>query len=267
MKTLVSLFLVVFFVSSCCESRVEQSNFKTCFKPGDETVRELYLLDTITIKDPLLVIYKDSLFVIRESYLAQFVDNPSLRDEGSGQQVFYIIPGYLRTHSLDPSNILHNGEDLTNRVRNQLGFARKICLYDWRNYSECVLFREITGMVEVYSFEPKPSKFALELVIEPVDRDAYISDEHEIHARLKENYQQYLCKKTGNYLNKLDSLENRVVTNNKPRFVLTVEPLYSRETINKFIEEEGILIGNPGEERPYPKLPKRVVKKKGLPDL
>lgn len=252
MKTHVKALFFILLVSACSQTRLIKNNIQIYVK--HDTVRDRYILDTITIRDPLLVIYNDSLFVIRESYLRSFLTNPTNRSEGEGQQVFYIIPGCLRIDAIDPNDIPYDGSELTFRIRNHI--MDSYLLYDWRDYTDILSFRETINDIEIYTFEPKPSKFVLELVIEPING-----------CDNKYKYKLYQENGVIKYTNKLDSLETIPKTNREPRFVLTVEPLYSRETINKYIDDEGVLSGRPGQQVPHPKLCEKRVKLQGLPDL
>ena len=228
-----------------------------CVKSLD-TMRERYILDTITIENPLLVIYGSDLFVIRKSYLEEFIGNPSHRPQGVGQQVFDIIPGWNRTFFVHGD--ISDGSSFTQRVLEQIHFGYHI--YDWRDYNSCVVFKETRDEIEVYEFVPEPSKFALELVAVPISP---FTDE-EWNSVVIKRRREYLNKR-GPYINKLDSLECRITSPSDSKYVLTVEPIYSRETINRYIDDNGITSGGPGHEVPHPKLSKRTVNLEGLPDL
>ena len=68
----------------------------------------------------------------------------------------------------------------------------------------------------------------------------------------------------------MDSLESYPVSPNtteKPHYILTVEPLYARDVINKHIEEEeGVVKYGPFIKRPW-HFSKSFVKKYCFPDL
>lgn len=256
MKTLFKILLSFMLIASC--SSVKRY---VCVKEHD-TMRVRYILDTITIEKPLLVIYGSDLCVIRESYLEDFISDPSHRPQGVGQQVFEILPGWIRSDVLNYYTA--DGREFTNRVLEQISFGSLI--YDWRNYNGCVVYKESRGEIEVYEFVPEPSKFALELVYvspKPILGDIF----GDVEERIIQNRMKYLEKMKGKYLNKLDSLEISITLPSTSKYALTVEPLYSRETINKFIDDEGITEGSGDEERPHRKLSKRIVKREGLSDL
>ena len=250
-KTLFRILLSLMIIAGCSSERYGCVKFHG-------TMRERYILDTITIENPLLVIYGSDLFVIRKSYLEEFVSNPSHRPQGVGQQVFDIIPGWSRSFSVHGD--IPDGSSFTRRVLEHIHFGYHI--YNWRDYNSCVVFKETRDEIEVYEFVPEPSKFALELVAVPVNP---FNDE-EWYSDIIKQRREYL-EKRGPYINKLDSLECRITLPSVTKYVITVEPIYSRETINRYIDDNGITSGGPGHEVPHPKLSKRTVKLKGLPDL
>lgn len=231
MKTQGSLLCMLILTISCSGPRFY------CGKDHGDSMRPKYILDTITIERPLLVRYGEDFFVIRESYLESFLCNPTFRPQGIGQQVFLLLPHY-------DLNDINNGSEFTNRVLEQLRFGSII--YDGTSLEDCVVFRKSIYDIDVYAFDPSPSKFALELVMknDGVSKTSFQSNLQELQNNVKEESKYYL----------------------------TVEPLYSRETINEYIKNGGILVlkdlpNGRKETRLMDKLSKKEVKKKGLPKL
>lgn len=240
--------IVVLFVN--CSSRFHNHIPRLM----DGMMYPTYFLDTITIPEPRLVVYNDSLFVMSESILDLFIDNPLHRPQGPTQCVFPIFPRDLRFNF---STHVYGISDFSDRISEQYRFSHDILLWD---YNECVTFKSKINNIEIYEFTPAPSKFALILSWDDKERAHY---EPIVYKPLR-----------GYYLNKVDSLDHVSFTpKHEPKYVLTVSPLYSRETINKHNRENYVLIQvtkRSGERYyipPIPELTEKEVRKAGLPDL
>lgn len=246
-----TLFLL--FLACCKQSKYSDNYSGSCQNCIDLGCR--YFIDTITIKEPLLAVYNDELYLMAERYAKGFIENPRLKE---GLQMFHILPHNIRHDVMalcDPSNRTEFAE----RAMSQISMARSGYLGSWTSR---LIFEKKEGEVELYSFKYKPARFLLELVW--VDPERYRVNPYgpDWLPIIKEPSADDSCR----YLNKLDSLESvptKPKDSESAHYVLTVEPLFSLATVNQSIIDFEI-----GQSNNKPRLfPKRIAKKYCFPDL
>ena len=213
-----------------------------------------FFIDTITIKEPLLAIYNDELYLMDGKYAESFTENPHLKD---GLKMFHILPHNIRQDVMTlfgPSN----KSVFTERAMEQLHLAHWGYLGEWTN---TLFFKKKEGQVEFYGFRYIPARFLLELVW--VDPERY--RDHPYGPGWLFIVQERDIDDLDRYPSKLDSLESVPIKpkdSEKAHYVLTVEPLFSRTTVNQSIKDFA-------KEHSYygPLIPKRTAKKYCFPDL
>lgn len=223
-----------------------------------------FFLDTITINKPCMALYKNELYIMPSDYQHEFVESPGYCE---GIKLFRVLPHNIRQDVLSFEKVPANHNDFSCRTLSQLLMAESgHGLYSPYTYNNGqVVFERRINDIEFYSFMIQPSRFLVELVW--YDPDRYMDNPYG------PNFITIIdeSKVTDDYANKLDSLESvpiRTQRINEPQYVLTVEPLYSRKSINKYIKD------NEAVERwgPFvtwrPKLfSRKYAKKFCLPDL
>ena len=195
-----------------------------------------YLIDTLTIDNPVLVVYEDALFIMSRDHITEFASNPYY-SESKDQKFFRILPHNVRMDIFDDGlNEFRNNSNFTDRAYEHIkmassarsGLYSSICF----NYSERTIYEDKVGCVEYYSFNPQPKRFVLELVY--YDPQRYKENPYGPHWT-------FITEESSGptlFMNKLDSLESVPIISKEeeePHYMFTLEPLYSRETINAFI--------------------------------
>ncbi len=242
MNSRVIQMLILVMLSSCQESNIKSVHYLNTF--DDDFLGVRFFMDTITIKKPVLAIYKDALYVMPEKFSHEFVSDPACHEES---KVFYILPHNIREDIM--SNTPVNESEFSSRAEGQLSMGRS--LYSTSHFS--TIFDKRIGEVEFYLFDPLPSKFLLELVW--YDPGQYINNPYG------KNYVALVSDNPDSsfYKTKLDSLESVPVEpmlEDVPHYILTVEPLYDRETVNNYItKKESIENISPSKKKAilYPK--------------
>lgn len=223
MHTRVIQILILVILSSCQESYIGPVHYLNDFEENCLGTR--YFLDTISLKDPVLAVYNDALYVMPKSYSTEFVSNPVYQE---GIKLFYIFPHNVRQYILDLTNTPDNETEFTSRAEYQLSMGSS--LYSIHHFT--TVFDKRVDEVEFYRFDPLPARFLVELVW--YDPERFINNPYgpNFITLVSENHDSTV------YRTKLDSLESVPI---KPKieggahYILTVEPLYSRETINNHI--------------------------------
>lgn len=252
----ISIIILVFSLFATCCGRVGYGNIesRTCHDSLDLGFR--YIIDTITIKDPLLAIYDDELYVMAGRYADDFVKSPHLKD---GIHMFHILPRNIREDVMDLF-YPYNRTDFTERAMSQLDMAGRGHLH--RPWTSRLIFETKMGQVEFYRFMYRPARFLLELVW--VDPDRYKGNPYGPDRLFIVDDQS--SDSLYQNLSKLDSLEcfPRIPRDNeKAHYEITVEPLYSLSTVN-----QSIIDCEKTESNEKPVLfPKWVAKKYCFPDL
>jgi hypothetical protein len=149
------------------------------------------------------------------------------------KKVFRILPNNVRVDLfyVQPSN----SSDFTDKVETHLSMAEHgQGLYSSAYYGNMVVLDGVVGDIEYYRFKTQPTRFALELFW--YDPKRYSDDPYgpDIHIDYADNHESV------SFISKLDSLESTPMipkNNEEPHYVLTAEPLFSSDTINKYIKD------------------------------
>ena len=237
-----AFYLVILLVCSLsCSKEIDQS--------GQNNMFDRYLLDTLTIDNPVIVVYEDDLFIMSRDSVTKFASNPCYQ-ENTKQKIFRMLPHNVRMDILG-ADVWRINSDFTQRAMDHMYMSGSRCcnLYSpgFVNYAYRTVYEGKVGCVEYYSFNPQPKRFALELVYydphrykyNPYGRwhvDYWPVDKDEIDEEEMRRIEEYVS----HYMNKLDSLERILYIpkeDEEPHYMFTVEPLYSREAMNDNVKE------------------------------
>lgn len=211
-----------------------------------------YILDTITIKEPRIAVNNDNIFIVAGKYVEEFADNPHKQE---GKLIFQIPPMIVRQDLCGISPV--NSTEFSCRAMNTQSLEQ--FLFDTDYSTKNVIFDKRIGNVDYYRFRFPPRRFLLELMwYNPhryTDSFPFGPDISIIMST------QSIDSIT--YCDKLDSLERNVpsfpLAEESPHYILTVEPLFSRDVVNEYIEWDKDLIA--------PLYPKRFYTKDAFPDF
>lgn len=246
------LFLLIAISSiSCKQQTIDGDEYSPHYLDFGLGVR--FILDTITISNPLIAVHEDELYIMPEEYADIFAAKPFAYEKN---KVFRILQHNVRLDLFDFPPC--NESDFTDRAFSTLTIATNSHTYNEYNYSDGLSFVKRVGNIEYYSYIVQPAKFCLELFwFEPEQyRENPYGNRFFILSEIDT---------VKHYDRLIDSLEYEPIypkEYEKPRYVMTVEPLYTRETMNSnIIKAESQCPGKPHL------IPKWYFKKYCFPDL
>ena len=259
-KALLSFVLILVLGSfSCCSFQYDYDDHGL-FDWGTDALGTRFVIDTISIVDPRICIYGNGLYILPNRCLDSFVIHPQPNEIA---KVFRVLPHNVRSDLFDA--IPSNHSKFTERAMEHLSMGKNgYGLYNPSSFTEMTYFEKALQDVEVYKFKTQPDKYVLELFW--YDAKRYIDNPYgpNFFAIVSENSEPP-C-----YSSKMDSLERCPIYPNEaeqPHYVLTVEPLFARDIINRHIEEEeGFVRFGPFVRRPW-QFSKSFAKKYAFPDL
>lgn len=212
-----------------------------------------YILDTITIKDPRIAVFNETVYIVAGKYQDEFADSPHCQE---GKHIFRIPPIFVREDLCDISPL--NETDFTRRAYHTWSFGD--CLYRTSYDVYNVVFDKKIGEIEYYRFLFSPRRFLLELIWYNPRR---YSDSFPYGPNWFVTFSEAHKDSTFVHRNKLDSLESCIpsfpLLDEEPHYILTVEPLFSRETVNEYIEWN--------QEYEAPPYKKRLYRRYAFPDF